>query len=173
MRKLFFLFAFVVLLIFDRQSFAQEKFDETREEMASYLTSIKKAAKESIWDEALTSLKDAKNIWYNQIKVLIVQDQEKGKRFQEYFNRMDEIEANLDNIEKILDEKNLHEIESAINQTIWSISHHPRGFEVPKPKNTVWDWVFALTIGIGYCIGITFFGLYLRKSFYRRYKKYS
>jgi hypothetical protein len=102
---------------------------------------------------------------------MITEGVKTNEQFREYFKRMAEIEENLNSLAQILEGKNTEGIESKANAVIWGISHHPRGFDLPKPRYSAWDWVFALGIGLGFCIFATVFGLHLRKSYYRRYKK--
>ncbi len=84
---------------------------------------------------------------------------------------MNSVQADIDSLALLITQKKTDQIESLVNQIIWGISHHPRGFDVPDPVYTVWDWVFGLGIGLGFCVFITCFGLYLRRSYYRRYAK--
>jgi hypothetical protein len=172
MRKAIFLFIALGVLSFVRNSLAQEKFIDVRQEMANRLTTVKTAAvAKTDWASALENFSKAKEIWESEVKPMINEGVKKDEQFREYFRRMPEIEANLNSLAQILEDKNTEGIESKVNAVIWGISHHPRGFDVPNPRYSIWDWVFALGIGVGFCIFATFFGLYLRRSYYRRYKK--
>ena len=171
MRKAIFLFIALGVLSFALNSRAQEKFIDVRQEMANRLTAVKSAAAKTDWASALENLARAKDIWLGEVKPMINEGLKTDEKFSEYFKRMPEIEANLNSLAQILEDKNTEGIESKVNAVIWGISHHPRGFDVPNPRYSIWDWVFALGIGVGFCIFATFFGLYLRRSYYRRYKK--
>jgi hypothetical protein len=152
--------------------FAQEKIIETRQEMANHLSAVKMAAADSNWTAATDSFNKAKDAWQSQVKPILTEDNEKAKpRFTEYYERIGEVEKGLDELGQILASQNQVEVESKVNQIIWSISHRPKGFEVGPFTYTVWDWVFGLGIGVGFCIFAISFGLYLRRSYYRRYKK--
>ena len=171
MRKIIPLVAVGALLL-AQAAFAQERFIDVRQEMADNLTSVKTAAKNNDWAAAQNSFNKAKDTWQNEVKPLLIEDQKEEKpRFLEYFGRMNEVEENLSKLAHLLESRKDADIESQVNAIIWGISHHPKGFEVGPPKYSAWDWVFGLGIGLGWCVFATFFGLYLRRSYYRRYKK--
>jgi predicted metal-binding transcription factor (methanogenesis marker protein 9) len=94
-------------------------------------------------------------------------------KFKEYVDRIDQVEAGLAELRRLLKDNKSEEVPAHVNAIIWSISHHPRGFDVPPPVYKWWDWVFGLGIGLGWCVFAIFFGLYLRRSYYRRYKRES
>lgn len=171
MRKAIFLLVTLGVTCFVRNSLGQEKFIDVRQEMANKLTAVKTAAVKNDWASALESFAGAKEIWRSEVKPMITEGVKTNEQFQEYFKRLAEIEENLNSLAQILEGKNTEGVETKANAVIWSISHHPRGFDLPKPRYSVWDWVFALGIGLGFCIFAIVFGLYLRKSYYRRYKK--
>ncbi len=172
MRKITSAFITLVLLCLVQTVFAQEEIIETRQEMADQLSAVKKAAADSNWTGATDSFNKAKDAWQNQVKPILTEDSEKAKpRFTEYFDRIGEVEKGLDELGQILAGQKQGEVETKVNQIIWSISHHPKGFEVGPFTYSVWDWVFGLGIGGGFCVFAIVFGLYLRRSYYRRYKK--
>jgi hypothetical protein len=171
MRKAIFLLVTLGAICFVRNSLAQEKFIDVRQEMANKLTAVKTAAAKNDWAAALENFTRAKEIWQGEVRPMITEGVKTNEQFREYFKRMAEIEENLNILVQILEGKNTEGIESKANAVIWGISHHPRGFDLPQPRYSAWDWVFALVIGLGFCIFATVFGLYLRKSYYRRYKK--
>ncbi len=171
MRRNICLLVLASVLMFTGRALAQEKFIDVREDMAASLTKVKESAAEGNWSVARENLNKAKDIWKDEVKGLILEDQGKGKRFQEYFDRINEIKTGLETVRQSLRRKKADAVKTAVNAVIWSISHQPRGFDVDPPRYTAWDWVFALTIGFGFIIFTIFFGLYLRRSFYRRYEK--
>jgi len=173
MRKIILLLVVVSTLLLAQSAIAQEKIIDVRQEMADNLTSVKTAVKDNDWVAAQDSFDKAKDTWQNEVKPLLVEDQKEEKpRFQEYFGRIGEVEENLDKLAQLVESRGA-EIESQVNAIIWGISHHPKGFDVGPPKYSAWDWVFGLGIGLGWCVFATFFGLYLRRSYYRRYAKQS
>lgn len=149
----------------------QERFNDVRQSMADRLTDIKAAVRAGDRDAARTSLARAREIWERDVWPMIEAGVRTNDQFAEYFNRRQEIELNLDRLAAELEAGGVERLEALVNATIWSISHHPRGFDVPPPRYTVWDWVFGLTIGIGFCVFAIVFGLYLRRSYYRRYAR--
>jgi len=171
MRKAIFLLVTPGVTCFVRNSLGQETVIDVRQEMANKLTAVKTAAVKNDWTSALESFAGAKEIWRSEVKPMITEGVKTNEQFQEYFKRLAEIEENLSSLAQILEDKGREKIESKANAIIWGISHHPRGFDVPEPRYSIWDWVFGLGIGIGFCIFVIIFGLYLRKSYYRRYKK--
>jgi len=162
-------------------------FIEVRQELADILTSIKNAVKDNDWDNAQKSFDQAKDKWENKVKPLIVEGRteeiEKARnegmenpqdapgKLKEYSDRIGEVEGNLNKLAQLLISQEDDEIETTINAIIWAISHQPRGFDIPHRKYSVWDWVFGLGIGGGFCIFAVVAGLYLRRSYYRRYQK--
>jgi len=171
MRKVPFLLAVMVLFFFAQTIVAQEKFIDVRQAMADSLTSVKTAVKNNDWDGALANFQKGKSTWEQEVKPMITEGVKTDTQYEEYFKRIAEIEGNLNNLAQSLEARKSEDIEPKVNAIIWGISHHPRGFAVPKPRYTAWDWVFGLGIGIGFCLLATVFGLYLRRSYYRRYKK--
>ncbi len=174
MRKIAPLLVAATILFLAQNAIAQEKIIDVRQNMANELTSVKTAVSGNDWAEALSSFNKAKDIWQNEVKPLLVEDEKAEKpRFLEYFGRIDEVEEGLSGLAQSLQSSKETEIETKVNAIIWSISHHPRGFDVPEPVYKWWDWVFGLGIGLGWCVFAIFFGLYLRRSYYRRYKRES
>lgn len=194
MRKIIPLLVVVSILFFTENLIAQEEleFIETRQEMADSLTNIKDevAVKTTNWVGAQDNFDEAKETWLSKVKPMIVegrkkeverQGEEPHGKYKEYFARISEVEGSFDDLAQLLKnkdlttvkvgEKDVKKIDQKINAIIWGISHHPRGFDVPKPRYQWWDWVFGLGIGLGWCVFATFFGLYLRRSYYRRYGK--
>jgi hypothetical protein len=100
---------------------------------------------------------------------MIVEGVKADEQFREYLERMAEVDEHLLSLSQSLEKKEAPQIEPEVNAVIWAISHHPRGFDVPQPRYSAWDWVFGLGIGIGFCLVAVVFGLYLRRSYYRRY----
>lgn len=173
MRKIAPLLVAATILLFTQNAIAQEKIIDVRQNMANELTSVKTTVSGNDWAEALSSFNSAKDIWDNEVKPLLIEDEKTEKRFLEYFGRIDEVEEGLSGLAQSLAAKKNEEVETKVNAIIWSISHHPRGFDVPEPVYKWWDWVFGLGIGLGWCGFAIFFGLYLRRSYYRRYKRES
>jgi hypothetical protein len=171
MRKVPLLLAAMVLFLFAQKIVAQEKFIDVRQAMADSLTSVKTAVKNNDWDGAFSHFQKAKGTWEQEVKPMITDGVKTDTQYKEYFDRIAEIGGNLNNLAQSLEARKSEDIEPKVNAIIWGISHHPRGFAVPKPRYTTWDWVFGLGIGIGFCLLAIVFGLYLRKSYYRRYKK--
>ena len=171
MRKVPFFLAVMLLFVFARTIVAQEKFIDVRQAMADSLTSVKTAVKNNDWDGAFSHFQKAKSIWEQEVKPMITGGVKTDTQYEEYFKRIAEIQGNLNGLAQLLEARKSEDIEPKANAIIWGISHHPRGFAVPKPRYTAWDWVFGLGIGIGFCLLATVFGLHLRRSYYRRYKK--
>lgn len=173
MRKIILLLVAATILLLARGAVAQEKIIDVRQNMADALTAVKTAVSQNDWAEALSSFNRARDIWNDEVKPLLVEDEKTEKRFLEYFGRIGEVEDGLNSLGQILTAQSTQEVEPKVNAIIWSISHHPRGFDVPPPVYQWWDWVFGLGIGLGWCVFAIFFGLYLRRSYYRRYKRES
>ena len=190
MKKSVFLMAAAGLLLFAQTVFAKMDelaFIETRQKLADNLTAVKDSAKNNNWTNAQESLELAKKIWETDVLPMITDGrkeevekagqagvenpQEAEGKFKEYFDRIGEVEANLIKLPQLLTSRNAGEIETTINTIIWAISHQPRGFKVPHRTYSAWDWTFGLGIGIGFCIFAVVSGLYLRRSYYRRYQK--
>jgi hypothetical protein len=171
MRKIIPLLVVSTILLLAQNAIAQEKIIDVRQSMADSLTSVKTAVSQNDWAEALNSFNSAKDTWDNEVKPLLIDDEKTEKRFLEYFGRIDEVEEGLSSLAQSLAAKKNEEVETKVNAIIWSISHHPRGFDVPEAVYKWWDWVFGLGIGLGWCVFAIFFGLYLRRSYYRRYKR--
>lgn len=150
---------------------AQEKFIDVRQKMADKLTEVKVQTQAGNWEKAEVILAEASATWNTEVKPLILEGVKKDSQFQEYYNRISEVENELNKISQGIQSQDFEKVITSVNATIWAISHHPRGFDVPPPRYTVWDWVFALTIGLGFCIFAIWFGLYLRRSYYRRFPK--
>lgn len=170
MKKVSFFILGAFFLLISQSAFSQEKFIDVRQKMADSLTSLKAAVKNNHLDLAISHFQKARQTWQQEVKPLVVEGVKTDEQYREYFNRMDEVEKNLNDLGQLLENNDDDQIESRVNAIIWGISHHPRGFDVPEPKYSLWDWVFALGIGIGFCIFAIFAGLYLRRSYYRRYK---
>ena len=171
MRKIISLLKVFIILFFVQNIIAQERFIDVRQDMADNLSSIKIAVEKSDWEEARKSFQKALNIWQQEVKPMIVEGVKTDEQFQEYFDRLDEIDRDFQNLSQLLGNTEDSEIEAQVNALIWGISHHPRGFDVPNPRYSIWDWIFGLGIGIGFCLFAVFFGMYLQRSYYRRYKK--
>lgn len=172
MRKILFLAGILSLLFLAPVLMAQEKFIDVRQKMADNLTEVKKAIRiHNNWEEAADYFNRVKSIWEGEVKPIIVEGIKRDSQFKEYFERMKQVDEDLSHLEQLLGNKTDQEIEQKANAIIWAISHHPRGFDVAKPRYSLWDWAFGLGIGIGFCLFATFFGLYLRRSYYRRYKR--
>ena len=190
MKKFIYLFAAAGLLLFTRTLVAQHEelaFIEIRQELADNLTAVKKAVKDDDWANAQQSFDRAKDEWEDKVKPMIIEGREAevetsrnegienpedafGK-LKEYSDRMGEVETNLGKLALLLKNKEADEVETTVNAIIWAISHQPRGFDVPKRTYSVWDWVFGLGIGGGFCIFAIVAGLHLRRSYYRRYQR--
>jgi hypothetical protein len=157
------------VLFFGQRLSAQEKFVDVRQKMADRLTAVKTSVGESNWLEARGNFDQARKIWESDVKPMIVEGVKADEQFREYLERMAEVDEHLLSLSQSLEKKEAPQIEPEVNAVIWAISHHPRGFDVPQPRYSAWDWVFGLGIGIGFCLVAVVFGLYLRRSYYRRY----
>lgn len=161
----------VIVLFLSQAGVGQEKFNDVRQQMADYLTAVKTSLRADERQVALGHFADAKKVWEAGVKPMITEGVKTNDQFQEYFDRMAEVDGHFVSLAQELESGGLQQIESRVNAMIWAISHHPRGFKVPNPRYTVWDWVFGLGIGIGFCVFAVVFGLHLRRSYYRRYQK--
>lgn len=190
MKKSIFLIAAAILLLSAQTVFAQVEelaFIEIRQKLADNLTSVKNAVKNNNWTSAQESLKLAKEIWESKVLPMVLdgrkEEIEKARaagvenpeniegKFKEYSDRVGEVQANLEKLAQLLISQKGDEIETTVNATIWAISHQPRGFNIPHRTYSVWDWTFGLGIGLGFCLFAVVSGLYLRRSYYRRYPK--
>lgn len=190
MRKFIILLVAVTLFFSVRTAFAQVDelaFIEERQAFADNLTAVKTAVRAGDWPLAQQNFDEARKGWESDVKPMIVEgrgaeiekarqagvenpEAEEGK-LKEYSDRAGAIEENLNKIALLLQSKKSEEIEPTINATIWAISHQPRGFDIPHRTYSVWDWVFGLGIGLGFCVFAIITGLYLRRSYYRRYQR--
>jgi hypothetical protein len=150
---------------------AQEKFIDVRQAMADSLTAAKEAGTKADWAAARVSLEKGADLWFKEIKPMINEGLSSNADLQEYANRIAEVDGNLVAADAAVEARDSVQLSTKINAAIWGISHHPRGFDVPPPRYTAWDWVFALVIGLGFCTLAIWFGLYLRKSYYSRYPR--
>ena len=150
---------------------AQEKFIDVRQAMADRLTEAKAAAVKGDFDAARASLDLGRDAWTRDVKPMIEENAPKNVDYQEYFDRIGPVEADLAAAAEALETRDPAGFEKRVNAAIWGISHHPRGFNVPAPRYTAWDWVFALAIGLGFCGFAIWFGLYLRRNYYSRYPR--
>jgi len=171
MRKSVIVLAGLLFLFVVTAARGQEKFIDVRQSMADNLTAVKTAVKAADWTAALEKFGKAREIWEAGVKPIILGGVKSDTQFQEYFGRIGEVETGFGVIGQLLESRNGAEVEAKVNAVIWGISHHPRGFNVPEPRYTVWDWVFGLGIGLGFLVFAIFFGLKLRRSYYRRYLK--
>jgi hypothetical protein len=164
--------ALVATLLFVLQpGFGQERFNDVRQHMADRLTAVKTAVRDADRSEAQVNLTEAKKIWEAEVRPMISDGVKTNSQFQEYFDRLGDVETNLAALDDELAAGESGRIETLVNAVIWGISHHPRGFDVPPPRYTAWDWVFGLSIGVGFCVFAMLFGLHLRRSYYRRYTR--
>jgi hypothetical protein len=190
MKKFIFLLVVGIPVFSIQTAFAQVDelaFIEIRQEFADSLTAVKNAVKANDWLLAQQSFDRAKKSWESDVKPIIVKgrkeeiekarqagvenpESEPGK-LKEYSDRIGAVEENLGKIAQFLTGQKGEEIEPTINATIWEISHQPRGFDIPHRTYSVWDWVFGLGIGLGFCAFAVVTGLYLRRSYYRRYRR--
>lgn len=164
--------AFVLgLWIASPPCFCQEKFNDVRQNMADLLTAVKEASRSGDLGSAGRDLSAAVKAWTEEVKPLVLEGVRTNDQFQEYFDRIPEVEGGLAALAGEIERGDARQVETRVNAVIWGISHHPRGFDIPQPRYTAWDWVFGLSIGIGFCILAVFSGLYLRRSYYRRYSR--
>jgi hypothetical protein len=159
------------LLIVSLPVICQEKFNDVRQNMADLLTAVKQASAAGDLESAGRDLAAAGKAWAEDVKPLILEGVRTNDQYQEYFDRIPEVEAGLADIGLDIGRADRQAVESRVNAVIWAISHHPRGFDIPQPRYTAWDWVFGLSIGIGFFILAVVSGLYLRRSYYRRYAR--
>jgi len=150
---------------------AQERFIDVRQAMADALTAAKSSAVKGDWTAAGTALESARTIWTREVRPLILEGVKTDDGFKEYAGRIGEVESDVEAVAAAIASRDAAEAEARANAAIWGISHHPRGFDVPAPRYSTWDWVFGLSIGIGFCVFAIWFGLYLRRSYYGRYPK--
>jgi hypothetical protein len=150
---------------------AQDKFIDVRQAMADSLTAAKEAGIKSDWIAARAALEKGAGLWIGEIKAMINEGLATNTDFKEYADRIAEVDGNLIAADAAVEARDSVQLSAKINAAIWGISHHPRGFDVPPPRYTAWDWVFALAIGLGFCALAIWFGLYLRKSYYSRYPR--
>jgi hypothetical protein len=161
----------VGLLSASPSGFCQERFNDVRQGMADFLTAVKTASNTGDFDSAGKNLSAAGRAWTEDVKPMILEGVRTSEQFQEYFDRIPVVETGLAELAREIEQGDQREVELRVNAIIWAISHHPRGFDIPQPRYTAWDWVFGLTIGIGFCILAVLSGLYLRRSYYRRYSR--
>jgi hypothetical protein len=161
----------VGLLSASPPAFCQERFNDVRQRMADFLTAVKTDANTADFDSAEENLSAGGRAWTEDVKPLILEGVRTSDQFQEYFERIAEVEDGLAEVAREIERRDPREVERSVNAVIWAISHHPRGFYIPQPRYTAWDWVFGLSIGIGFCILAVVSGLYLRRSYYRRYSR--
>jgi hypothetical protein len=161
----------VGLLTASPSGFCQERFNDVRQGMADLLTAVKTASSVADLDSAGRNLAAAGRAWTEDVKPLILEGVRTSDQFQEYFDRIPVVETGLAELAREIERGDLQEVDLRVNAIIWAISHHPRGFDIPQPRYTAWDWIFGLTIGIGFCILAVVSGLYLRRSYYRRYSR--
>lgn len=135
-----------------------DPFGDSRQAMANELTACKESANGGDWTEASSHLNSAKGIWANDVKPTFIQE-------DNYKNRTSAVEKYLNYLTSDVSSRNMQNLEYNANQAIWAISAQPEGFNVPAPEYTIWDWVFAMAIGIGFNIGAVAAGLYLRKTY--------
>jgi hypothetical protein len=159
------------LLFVIQAGFGQERFNDVRQQMADRLTAVKTGIRDADRTAARVSLAEAEKIWQGEVRPMILDGVKTNSQFQEYFDRIQDVEKNLATLAAELETSESGRIETLVNALIWAISHHPRGFDVPPPRYTAWDWVFGLSIGVGFCVFAIVFGLYLRRSYYRRYTR--
>jgi len=158
-------------LFFAHAVLSQERFNDVRQQMADHLTAVKTWLRANDREGAKKRFDEAQKVWETDVKRMITEGVKTNDQFQEYFDRMTEVDEHFAALAQELESGEAPKVESRVNAIIWAISHHPRGFKVPPPRYTMWDWVFGLSIGIGFCVFAIVFGLHLRRSYYRRYQK--
>jgi hypothetical protein len=171
MRRVNLFLVIVIVLLLSQAGVSQEKFNDVRQQMADRLTAVKTSLQANDRGAAVGHFAEAKKTWEADVKPMIMEGVKTNNQFQEYFERMAEVDGHFVALGEELSSGGPQQVESRVNAIIWSISHHPRGFKVPPPRYTAWDWVFGLGIGIGFCTFAIGFGLHLRRSYYRRYQK--
>jgi hypothetical protein len=163
--------AFLAVLALVPAAPAQEKFIDVRQAMADALTAVKTAALKGDWEAAAASLESARTIWTRDVKPLILEGVKTDAAYKEYADRIGEVEGQVESAAAAIEGRNASEAAARVNAAIWGLSHHPRGFDIPQPRYSAWDWVFGLSIGIGFCVFAAWSGLYLRRSYYGRYPR--
>jgi len=118
MKKILCLGTLLILLFFSRFSSAQEKFIDVRQNMADSLTGVKTAVKAGDWTAARRSFDKAKTAWTQDVKPLITEGVKTDAQFQEYFNRISEVEANMDAVAAGLEAQKADDIEAKVNAAI-------------------------------------------------------
>jgi uncharacterized membrane protein YvbJ len=81
MRRIISLLVAVAVLLLAQTLFAQEKIIDVRQEMADHLTEVKTAVSDNDWAKALSSFNKAKDVWQNEVKPLLIEDDKTEKRF--------------------------------------------------------------------------------------------
>jgi hypothetical protein len=164
------LFIYFFLFLFSFSLFSQTVFDQERENMAMDLTQIKILTEKNNWLKSDSLLQSVQSRWKEEVLPIILEDHMDEKRFDQYYQRIDRIDQQLNLIENQIKNRQKKDLDSLVNLTIWSISHHPRGFDVPEERYTLKDWIFGLSIGFGYLLFAILFGLHLRRTFYKEIK---
>ncbi|MDD5502012.1 MAG: hypothetical protein PHH26_00940 [Candidatus Thermoplasmatota archaeon] len=135
-----------------------DPFGDSRQKMANELTACKTAANGGDWTGAKSHLDLAKAVWNGEVKSTFSQD-------EKFKDRTSTVEKYLTYLTSDVSSKNAGNLNYNANQTIWAISAQPEGFKVAAAQYTVWDWVFAMAIGIGFNIGVIAAAMYLRKTY--------
>jgi hypothetical protein len=140
-----------------QQAADQKDYLKLLQKIADELTKCKEFALIGDWSEARVHLKNAEVLWTEVKPAFLLDENRKG--------RVNEVEDRFENISCSIDEKDPKRVELETNACIWAMSHQPEGFKVEFTKFSALDWVFALTIGLGYdCFAICW-GLHLRRSY--------